>query len=86
MDRNPHPLRMFSSDGSTFYLSVYQLGHVRLMAVDLKTGQITFSPYGGGVRLMDIRDDVMLVKMDADGDEYLSRAALGIGRLHDDYW
>ena len=56
------------------------------MAVDLETGQVTFSPMEGGLHLMDIRDDVMMVTMDHEGEKFLSRPSLGIGRLHDDYW
>ena len=55
------PSRSFSADGSTFYMSVVQVGEVRLMAVDLGTGQVTFSPREGGVRLLDVKDDVVLV-------------------------
>ena len=42
-------------------MSVVQLGEARLMAVDLRTGQVTFSPREGGVRLLDVKDDVVLV-------------------------
>ncbi len=82
----PPPKRPFSADGTTYYMSLVQLGDVRLAAVDLGTGQVTFSPYRGGVTLLDVHEDVVLVLIDPDGHDYISRPAVGIGRLHNDYW
>ena len=68
-------------------MSVVQLSEVRLMAVDLDSGQITFSPHEGGVRLMDVKDDVVLVTIPQKrGFSHGGRPTLAIGRLHDEYW
>ena len=77
------PARAFSADGSTFYMSVVQLGEVRLMAVDLETGQVTFSPRGGGVRLVDVKDDVMLVTIAMHGDHHGDHPGDHNGEHHD---
>ena len=43
------------------------------MAVDLETGQVTFSPREGGVRLLDVKDDVVLVTVAGHGSLVTNR-------------
>ncbi|XP_059080584.1 acylamino-acid-releasing enzyme-like isoform X2 [Tigriopus californicus] len=75
------PSRIFSSDGSLIYMTVYQLDATHVIVVDVNTQQITIHPEKSQV-MLDIFDDVMLVR----GEDISQRPTLRVGRFHDDYW
>jgi len=56
----PLPERCFSNNGSIFYMSIFDRSAIRLIAVDLKTSQLSFHPQKD-ITLMDVTNDAILV-------------------------
>ncbi len=74
------PQRMFSADGSVVYLSSQQMSEIRLLAVDLDTGEVALHD-DRGLLLLDVHDDVILSSV----VHISAPAAVVVGRVHTDY-